>query len=366
MKSNKMKGMALLTAMSLLVGGCSTPSTQKEPVVITDDVKSDSAVADGSLTVERQPDVEVFERITPEPYDQPVTDETIVYNKNEALYSMDLKEKTTEQVAEHEAFAVSENGKWALSFENEEGELYVHNLQSGEMKKLEDASPDDTQFLDNEVFYRYFTTQTIARVDPETDKRQTWDMSEFENYSLAYMVKNQELLYIAAESEKDGYGIYQLLDEGVIKNVLSLEGTENDISDISILPGGSILFQGTMAGKDGIFHWDRQSGDIKKLLSAGEDQEGKFINFYNLSPDKSKLLYDMPVQVGEEYKSDIYVAELKDGELINDTRIMENTELYRAISFTGGWSADSNTIYIKTAVESEDYVGDIAVFEVTQ
>ena len=60
------------------------------------------------------------------------------------------------------------------------------------------------------------------------------------------------------------------------------------------------------------------------------------------------------------------MAELKDGKVINDTRIMENIELYRAISFTGGWSADSKTVYIKTAVESEDYVGDIAVFEVTQ
>lgn len=366
MKNYKMKSVALLTAMSLLVGGCSMPSAHEETIVINEDVKSESALADGSLVVERQPDVEVFERISHEPYDQPVTDETVKYNKDGVLYSMDLTKKTTEEVAVREAFTVSENGKWALSFENEEGELYVHNLQTGKMKKLENASPDDTQFLNNEVFYRYFTTQTIARVNPETDERETWDMSAFENYSLAYMAKDQDHLYIAAESEKDGYGVYELLSEGAIQRVFSLKGTENDINDFSILPNGSVLFQGTIEGKDGIFHWNRQSEDVKKLLSGGEDQEGKWVNFYNLSPDKSKILYDMPVQVGEEYKSDIYVAELKDGELVDDTRIMDNVDVYGVISLSGGWSADSKTIYVKTGAESDEYVGDIAVFAVKE
>ena len=77
MKNYKMKSVALVTAMSLLIGGCSMPSAQEETIVINEDVKSESALADGSLVVERQPDVEVFERIHPEPYDQPVTDETI-------------------------------------------------------------------------------------------------------------------------------------------------------------------------------------------------------------------------------------------------------------------------------------------------
>ena len=74
----------------------------------------------------------------------------------------------------------------------------------------------------------------------------------------------------------------------------------------------------------------------------------------------------MPVQVGEEYKSDIYVAELKDGELVDDTRIMDNVDVYGVISLSGGWSADSKTIYVKTGAESDEYVGDIAVFAVKE
>lgn len=366
MKNHKLKSAAVVTVMTLLIGGCSMPGNKEEAIVINEDVKSDSALADGRLLVESKPDVEVFERIVQEPSDQPVTDETITYNKDGALYSMDLSEKTTEEVAVREAFAVSENGKWALSFENEEGELYAHNLENGEMKKLEDASPDDTQFLDNDVFYRYFKTQTIARVNLETDERDTWDMGEFENYSLAYMAKDQDRLYITAESEKEGYGVYELLEEGAMQLVFGLKGTENEISDFSILPDGSVLFQGTMAEKDGIFLRDHQTGDVTKLLSGGEDQEGKWINFYKLSPDKSKILYDMPVQVGEAYKSDIYVAKLEDGRLVDDTRIMENTELYKAISFSGGWSADSKMIYVKTADTPDEYVGRIAVFEVKE
>ncbi|AXI00186.1 hypothetical protein DV702_10915 [Sporosarcina sp. PTS2304] len=369
----KIKQITFLATISLLAGGCSMPIVEGENVVINEDVKSESALADGSLTVKKEKDIKVWREISNEPYHQPVTGETITYNENGALYLMDLLKGTKEKVAEREAFTVSENGKWALSFENEEGELYVHNLENGKMNILENASPDDTQFVDNEVFYRYFTTQTIVRVDPEKDIKETWDMSLFENYSLAYLTKYDDQLYIAGENKKGEHGIYQLLEDGVVKIVLNLPGTHNDINDFSMLADGSVLFQGTMNEKDGIFYWNKQQEQVTKLLSGGEDQEGKWINFYNLSPDQTKILYDMPVQVGDVYKSDIYIAELVDGKLTNDTRIMENAELYGVISLSGGWSLDSKTVYIKTmesiewndSVEiPEECVGSIEVFKV--
>lgn len=152
----------------------------------------------------------------------------------------------------------------------------------------------------------------------------------------------------------------------MIKHVRSLVGNDNDISGFSILQDGAILFQGTVEGKDGIFYWGQQKQDVQRIISGGEDQEGKWINFYNLSPDQSKILYDMPVQVGDIYKSDIYMAELVEGKIVNHTRIMESVDLYNNISGAGAWSTDSKTAYIKTTSSTDEFVGNIAVFQVTE
>lgn len=365
MKSNKMKGLLFVAAMGLLASGCSMPEKGKT-VVIIEDVKSESALVDGNLKVERQTDIEIGREISNNPYRQPVKGDVIHYNEKGLLYSLDLPKGTPGKVADREAFTVSENGKWALSFENEEGELYVHNLQTGEMNMLENASPDDTRFLENDVFYRYFTTQTIVRVNPETNERETWDMSEFENYTLSYMAKEQDGLYIAAQSVTGGWGIYQLIENEVIENVWDLPNHKDEISDFSILDNGKLLFQGTVEGKNGVFYWNTENDELKKIISGGEDQEGKWISFYNLSPDKSKVLYDMPVQIGDDYKSNVYMAELIDGELVNSTRIMENADLYGVISLSGGWSIDSKKAYVKMTSSTSEFVGDIAVFQLNE
>jgi hypothetical protein len=362
------KALIVVTAMSLVASGCSGQGEVRKKgstVVIAEDVKSESALADGSLIVERQTDIKIETEINNLPYKQPVTADVITYNENGKLFSLDLAKGTTQKVAEHEALTVSENGLWALSFENEEGELYLHDLVNKKMKVLKNAAPVENRFLDNEVFYRYFTTEKIVQVNPETNDSKTWDMSEFEKYSLDYMEKQNGITYIAAESKKDGYGIYQLLENEKVKHVLSVPKA-SDISDFSMLADDSIIFQGTVEEKDGVFHWDKQDDNVQKIISAGEDQEGKWISFYKLSPDKSKILYDMPVQVGGLYKSNVYMAELVDGELVNSTRIMENADLYSTISFSSGWNNDSKTVYIKTISSTEEYVGDIAIFRVKE
>lgn len=365
MKSKKVKGLLFVAAMSLLAGGCSMPG-ETTTVVINEDVKLESALADGNLEVERQADIEIGKEISSDPYGQPIKSDVIKYNEDGLLYSLDLPKGTPQKVADREAFSISENGKWALSFENEEGELYVHNLQSGEMNMLETASPEDTRFLDNDVFHHDFRTETIVRINPETNQRETWDMSRFENFSLSYMSKENNQFYIAAENEKDGWGIYQLQEDKIVGNVWTLPSKEDGISDFTMLDDGAVLFQGMVEGKDGIFYWDTQNNDVRKIISGGEDQEGKWNSFYKLSPDKSKILYDMPVQIGDEYKANIYMAELIDGELINSTLIMENADLYGVISLSGGWSEDSATAYVKTNSPKEGFVGNIAVFQVKE
>lgn len=84
------------------------------------------------------------------------------------------------------------------------------------------------------------------------------------------------------------------------------------------------------------------------LVAGGQDEEGIWTPSYKLSPDKTKILFDTPVQVGEEYKTNVYAAEIKGGTLNNATRLIENGDLFAVISLAGAWSDDSKTAYIHT------------------
>lgn len=369
MNGNTGKALLLVAAMSLLAGGCSMPGeakTQGTTVVINDDVKLESTLADGSLDVERQPDIEVVKRISHAPFDQPINKDVVTYNENGLLYSLDLSQGTEKKVADREAFMVSENGKWALSYDNKAQEVYAHNLLNGDKKLLENAGPDEILFVDEDIFYYHYKKEMIVRFDPEINQSQTWGMSRFQDYVLNYIEKENDVYYIVASSEKDGYGIYRLQEDGTIENVFSFQGEGKEMSNFSRLQDGSFLFEGMIDSELGIFYWDKQTKNVKKLLAGGEDEEGKWNSTYKLSPDESKILYDTPVQVGGEYRSNVYMAELVDGKLVNSTRIMENVDKYGVISYSGGWSADSKTAYVKTSLGKEDVVGNIAVFQVKE
>ena len=368
MRSRKLIGIALIAMSSLLATGCSLQGkaeTQKT-VVINEDVQLESSLADSSLAVSRKPDIEIGKNILNRPFYQGISSEKINFNKNGVLYSLDIKKGEEKKVADREAFTISEDGNWALSYENNYRELYIHNLQSGDMKLLENASPEDARFIGDEVAYADYNTSVLTLINPKTNERATWNLSRFKDFSISSMTKENSNVYIAVGSEKDGYGIHRLIENQEIETIFNLSGRDTQVSDFTMLQDGSVIFQGTYDGKDGIFYLDQKTKDVQQLVSGGEDDEGKWVPFYNLSPDKSKIMFGMPVQIEHDYKVNIYMAELVEGQLTNSTRIMENADLNAVISISGDWSKDSKTAYIKTAAKNKENVGNIAVFQVNE
>lgn len=372
----KWKGFVLLTAVSLLAAGCSTQGNAQtqETVIVNEDVQLESSLADSTLEVSRLKDIEIGQTIENRGLykgshnEEWFLGDQLYYNKKDGLYSLDIGTKKEKKLAEQEVISVSNNGNWALT--QQEEKVHILNLQSGDMQWLEKASQWDVRFVSDDVAYYHSTTYQLNLFDVETQEEAVWDLSDFEGFTLSFIKKEMGNMYIAAHSEKNGYGVYQLKDQGQIAAVANFGGDDTQFNDFNLLQDGSLLFNGTYDGKTGIYYWDKKTKGVQQLVSGGKDSEGIWVPFYNLSPDESKIMFDMPVQIEGDFKTNVYmaeIAEIADGQLTNSVRIMENTDdLYAVISLSGHWSEDSKTAYITTSKDDHEHVGDIAVFQLKE
>ncbi|MFC5590673.1 hypothetical protein ACFPRA_17340 [Sporosarcina soli] len=363
----KRKGLAFLVAVSILAAGCSTHGNAQiqETVIVNEDVQLESSLADSNLEVSRQQDIEIGRNITNQKFHKVIYGEKIYFNEEGKFYSLDFKTGEEKKLADQEVREISGNGNWALAYE--EGKIFIHNLKNGKVQLLENGSPEDSRFVGDEVAYFDYNTHTLSLISIEKNETAIWDLSKYEDATISSIKKTGDDVYIAARSEENGYGVYQLTDQGQINTVANFGGEDTQFNDFDLLQDGSLLFNGTYDGKTGIYYWDKTTNGVQQLVSGGKDSEGIWVPFYNLSPDESKIMFDMPVQIEGDFKTNVYMAEIADGQLTNSVRIMENTDdLYAVISLSGHWSEDSKTAYITTSKDNHERVGDIAVFQLKE
>ncbi len=370
MMHKKWSRLAWVALASLAVVGCSAQDSAEtqETIVINEDVQLESSLADSSLEVSRQKDIEVGRNINNSTFHKEFLGKEIFFNENGGLYSLDISTGVEKKLVNREVISISNDGNRALSFQGEE--VYVHNLQTGKrispgnesMKKPGYSEYSFTNDEGDAVVHFDYETNIVSLIDIDTNKIDTWDFRGFDIGEIALSKKVKDEVFITARYEEAGFGIYQLNAQGYNTLVIP-SGKDTSFSNFDILQNGSVIFNGTYGGKTGVFYWDKETWDVQLLVSGGKSSEGIWVPFYNLSPDETKILFDTPVQIKDDFKANVYMAELIDGQLTNSVRIMENANLYSVITYSGDWSEDSKTVYI-TTVRDTEYIGNIAVFTV--
>lgn len=358
--NKKWNSLAWVALASFVVAGCSAQGSA-ETVVINDNVQLESSLADSSLDVSRQQDIEVARKITYSGISVKNYGKQIYFNEKGKFHSLDVETGEERELAEREVMDISDNGNWAISYVDRE--IYSHNLKNGEMQLLWNGSPEDSTFLGDEVAYFDYSTQLLSVKNMEKGETASWDLSHYPDATISSIQRHGDDVYLAARSEEDGFGIHRLGSKGKITTVVNLDGKDTSSIQFDILQNSSIIFSGHYKGKTGIYYWDEKKNDVQLLVAGGESSEGIWGPSYNLSPDESKILFDTPVQIKDDFKTNVYMAELVDGQLNNSVRIMENANLYSVITYSGDWSEDSKTAYI-TTVRDTEYIGNIAVFTV--
>ncbi|MEK5037632.1 hypothetical protein [Sporosarcina sp. FSL K6-3457] len=366
-KRNRLVWVALA---SLTVAGCSAQGSVEiqETIVINEDVQLESSLADSSLEVSRQQDIEVGRNIKNSTLHKEFFGKEIYFNENGGLYSLNLDTGVEKKLVNREVISISNDGKRALSFQGEE--VFVHDLQTGKrillgnesMKKPDYSEYGFTNDEGNALVHFDYETDIVSLIDVDTNKMATWDLRGYDMGEISLSKKVKDEVFITARSEEAGFGIYQLNAQGY-NTLVTPSGKDTSFTNFDILQNGSVIFNGTYGGKTGVFYWDKETWDVQLLVSGGKSKEGIWVPFYNLSPDESKILFDTPVQIEDDFKTNVYMAELVDGQLANSVRIMENADLYSVITYSGHWSEDSKTAYI-TTVRNTEYIGNIAVFNV--
>ncbi|MDQ0155744.1 hypothetical protein [Robertmurraya andreesenii] len=281
---------------------------------------------------------------------------------------IDARTLAETKLAEKPFFAISENGNRALSLVNEK--VYVLDFESGTEKLIGNGTETYEYYFADAVGKEVIHVESgeeivvhVIRVD--SSEVNTWKMKDWfetNNFTLTSIKKDDEGIYVAAESKEDGYGLYHLDYNGNIKTISTLENIDS-LDTYDFIGTDKIIFNDIYKGNSGIFMIDLASDEVTQLVEGGKDEEGIWVPFYKLSPDHSKILFDTPVQVGNEYKTNVYMAELVNDKLENTVRILENAELYAVISYTGAWSSDSQTAYISTSTKPGDsMINTIEVF----
>lgn len=191
-------------------------------------------------------------------------------------------------------------------------------------------------------------------------------MKGFDYVSGFRVKKVRNDLFLIASSEKDGYGVYQLKDQGKVDHVTRVLGVDRPPLEVEFLKSNTALFNGRVDGIHGIYLLDFATGHMEELVPRGASTEGKRFPLptFSLSPDESKIIFSTFVQVEDDYKSNVYIGEIAEGGLVDTLRIMEHTDLYAANPISGAWNKDSKRVYIEISNENEAILETVAVFEV--
>ncbi|MFC5603662.1 TolB family protein [Sporosarcina koreensis] len=363
----KWHGLGILTLSGMMAAGCSlSGEAASKTVTLSENVKLESALDESHLLITHEATIPIE---IPSDYTG-FKGNQLYFNQHNATYLYDVESKDEKKVMEAPFYLLSENEQRALSHVNEK--FYVHDLQNGTKKFVGEGTEEWSTFFGDSkgstVIQVKNTSEgfTVEKTVLETEQKFSWDIDElFDSNGMAINTfqSSEEGIYIAGNSLKEGYGLYHLLDNGEVKQVSSLEGISS-MGSFQFLDEQTIIFNEEYNGKTGIYTLNLSTGNVTQLVAGGKDKEGIWVPFYKLSPDKSKILFDTPVQVGKEYKTNVYVAEFVEGQLSKPTLLMQNADLYAVISMTGYWSDDSSTAYISTTAPGNDTIDAIEVYSI--
>lgn len=366
----KWRGLAMLSLGTMLAAGCSIAGeAASKTVTLSDNVLLESALDESHLLITHEATIPIDSKADYTGF----KGKRLYFNQHNATYRYDVETKKEEKVMDAPFTFISENEKRAIS--NVNGKFHVHDFQSGTKTFIGNGGGKwSTYFGDAEgasVIQVIYTSEefTVEKTVVETNQRFSWDIDEIydsknsNGMAFTSIQSSEEGIYITGDFIKEGYGLYHLLDNGEVKKISSLEGIDS-MDRLQFLNEETIIFNDVYKGKSGIYTLDLSTGEVNQLVAGGKDKEGEWVPFYKLSPDHSKILFDTPVQVGELYKTNVYVAEFVEGKLTKPTLLMQNAELFAVISETGYWSDDSSTAYISTTVPGNDMIDAVEVYSI--
>lgn len=352
----------------VLLAGCGTSTESESIKVLSKDVRADTVVQESELKVMKSESLPISKAAT---YSG-LAYEALYLNEDGATYRFDPMTKEKEKVADMEFYTISESGNKALA--NVKNKFFVLDLTTGQSKEIGQSGEQyEYYFADvagEEVIHVKAEKQgySVHLIDAETAKRTTWtldDTFDFNGFTITGVRKGKESLYTALKNKDGEEGLYELRLDGEIQLITALKDIES-LSTFDFLTDEKIIFNDLYKGKSGIYTFDLNTQEVVQLVAGGEDKEGIWVPFYLLSPDQTKMLFDVPVQVGDEYKTNVYVGELVGDQLTNITTVMTAADLYGVIPISARWSEDSQQVYIATNERPNDTIETIEVFQITK
>lgn len=362
----KWKGMLVLMSCTIAAGCSLQADATPKTVTISEDVKLESSLIDGSIIAKHKGSIPIDEEVLYTGF----KGDQLFFNEDKATYQLDLATTKKEKMADEPFYLLSENGKRALSLVDEE--FYLLDFEKKTKQFIGNGSDErKTYFGDEEgstviqVSGKYDELR-VEKTHLSTKQKTTWTMTdifEWDSLLASTFQTSSTGLYVIGKSIKDGFGFYHLSEGGEIEQISPLENIES-IHEYHFLDEETIIFNDSYKGKSGIYTLNLETEQITQLVAGGEDEEGIWTPFYKLSPDKTKILFDTPVQVGKEYKGNVYIAELAKNQISNPSLLMQNADLFAVISYTGFWSEDSNTVFISTTARGKETIDTVEVFQI--
>ena len=351
-------GVASLALVGVLAGCYQTSEAQTEHTVTTEEnVQLISSLDDSTLQVQHET-ISFPKGISTDTSYMGFLGQHFYFNTDDGIYVFDVESETYDKVADGSFYEISQNGQRTLTSINDVS--YVLDFETMQKTKIDGTNIQDLIFFANDEGSKVFHINDenheeiiFNYIDVKTGAKQSWSAKGY-NVSLTAQ-KAEDGIYIFGENEQSGYGIYQIKDNQEVVKITDLDnGLWVESSDF--LSETKFIFSGSVDNQTGIYMKDIRTDKTTLLVAGGKSKEGIWTPSFSLSPDQSKILFDTPVQVGEEFKGDVYVAELSiaDEQLKNTTRLIEKGDLYAVIALSGKWSNDSKTAYIHT-YNKEDF-----------
>jgi len=351
-------GITSLALASILAGCSQTSEAQTEHTVTTEEnVQLISSLDDSTLQVQHET-ISFPKGVSTNTAYSGFLGPQFYFNTDDGIYVFNVESETYEKVADGSFDGIAENGQRALTSINDV--TYVVDFKSMKKTKITTSNFNDLIFFANDegskVFYiTYENPEEIIfdLIDVETKAKQSWSVKG-NNFTLTAK-KAEDGIYVVGEIGDSEYGIYQIKDNQEVVKITDLDNSSM-FDAFYFLSETKIIFSGSVDNQTGIYMKDINTDKTTLLVAGGKSKEGIWTPTFSLSPDKSKILFDTPVQVGEEFKGDIYVAELsiEDKQLKNTTRLIEHGDLFAVVAYSGKWSMDSKTAYIAT-YNKEDF-----------
>ncbi|HHY20492.1 MAG TPA: hypothetical protein GX525_01125 [Bacilli bacterium] len=373
MKRRKITGALLFALLGVFVTGCSLSGEALSPptIVINENVELESSLADSYLELTREADLTFNQAITFRELSK-IDEKYALYNQKNRFYKYDFENGSMTKLVDKEISTISEDGTKALAITT--NAAFVYHLDTMEEKKIDVTGKDELFFVDKKGdFVGYFDSAeaTANIIDVNTNRKIVYELDNYftvENMMISKIIMEGDSMYLSIHTQKDGYNIYKIDANKQAKALLP--STKNDIllADFDVLADGRVIFDGFYGEGSGLFLFNPNNKQVKQLIAGGKDSEGKWTPSFKLSPDGTKIMFDMPVQVMGKFKTNIYMAELHDEKVVNSMRILEQVDTPAVISIVGFWSADSTTALIALSDEdAKEYdrtiVEQIAVFK---